>query len=84
MAGVAAGKLTQAWAKASAALPLEWELKGVIQAPREVDPVIRSSSWLAFARGPNGERAEGTGSDPIQALLALAESLAKIRRDMNG
>ena len=37
------------------------EAHGGLRGPREVDPVIRSESWLAWAVGPNGERAEGTG-----------------------
>jgi hypothetical protein len=46
---------------------------GVVRGPREVDPVIHSESWLAWAVGPKGEYTEGTGSHPEQALRMLAE-----------
>ena len=69
------GKLTHAWTKASAALPLKWRLMGVVVGPREVDPVIRSESWVAWARRPKGERVEGQGGFPEQALHDLAEKL---------
>ena len=77
------GKLTQAWTKAEAALPLEWSLMGVVRGPREVDPQIRSENWVAWARGPKGERAEGQGSFPAQALLDLAAKLEPLRGSMN-
>ena len=72
---MADGKLTQAWTKASAALPLKWRLMGVVLGPREADPVIRSETWVAWARGPLGERVEGQGTFPEQALRDLAEKL---------
>lgn len=78
------GKLTHAWTKASASLPLEWRLMGVVLGPREADPVIRSESWVAWARGPKGERAEGQGEFPEQALYDLAERLRQLRGDANG
>lgn len=78
------GKLTQAWTRASAALPLGWRLRGVVQGPREADPVIRSDSWVAFARGPEGERMEGQGAYPVAALYDLAEKLRQLRGDPNG
>ena len=76
--------LTQAWTRASAALPLEWRLKGVVEGPREVAPAIRSENWLAWAVGPNGERAEGIGDHPAQALLDLASKLEPLRGNRNG
>jgi hypothetical protein len=48
--------------------------------PREADPVIRSESWTAWARGPNGERAAGGGEFPEQALNLLAAELRRIRK----
>jgi hypothetical protein len=81
---MAAGNLTQAWTTASASLPLEWRLMCVVLGPREVAPVIRSESWLAWAVGPNGERAEGLGSHPAQALLDLATKLQPLRGNRNG
>ena len=76
--------LTQAWTTASASLPLEWTLMGVVRGPREADPVIRSENWVAWARGPKGERVEGTGTAPVQALLNLAHELGRLRGDPNG
>ena len=51
--------MTQSWIAAEATLPPEWRLMGVVRGPREVDPQIRSESWVAWARGPKGERVEG-------------------------
>ena len=81
---MAEGKLTQAWTKAEASLPLEWRLMGVVLDPREIDPRIRSASWVAWARGPDGERAEGQGDFPAQALLDLATKLEPLRGNTNG
>jgi hypothetical protein len=69
------GKLTHAWTKAPAALPLKWRLMRVVAGPREADPVIRSESWVAWARGPKGERVEGHWGFPERALHDLAETL---------
>ena len=68
--------LTQAWTRAEASKPNGWTLRGVALGPREVDPVIRSSTWVAWARKPNGERAEGEGDILERALTDLAEKLA--------
>ena len=43
------GGLTQSWIAAEATLPPEWRLMGVALGPREVDPQIRSESWVAWA-----------------------------------
>jgi hypothetical protein len=50
--------MTQSWIAAQATLPPEWHLMGVALGPREVDPQIRSESWVAWARGPNGARVD--------------------------
>jgi hypothetical protein len=76
--------LTQAWTRAEASKPHGWTLRGVALGPREVDPVIRYEKWVAWARGPNGERAEGEGEIPEQALVDLAAKLKAIRPDPNG
>jgi hypothetical protein len=60
--------LTWSWIAAMATLPPEWQLMGVVRGPREVDPKISSDAWLAWARGPDGERVEGRGESPEQAL----------------
>lgn len=78
------GKLTLAWTKAEALLPLGWRLMGVVAGPREADPIIRSESWIAWADGPEGERAEGDGGFPAQALNKLSERLRELRQDPNG
>ncbi len=68
--------LTECWRGAMAAKPSDWRLMGVVCGPREVDPKIRSSEeWCAWARGPKGERLEGRGSGPQDALLELTVRL---------
>jgi hypothetical protein len=51
-----------------ATLPPEWDLMGVVRGPREVDPKITAASWVAWARGPDGERVEGRGESAEEAL----------------
>ena len=50
---------------------------GVALGPPEVDPQSRSESWVAWARGPNGQRADGQGESPTGALDALANAMRK-------
>lgn len=76
--------LTQAWNRAEAMKPLEWRIMGVVCGPRELDPVIRSENWVAWARGPNGAREQGSGSTPIEALLDLSNKLERLREEPNG
>jgi hypothetical protein len=65
-------------------LPHQWSIRGVALGPRQADPVIRSETWVAWARGPNGERVEGEGDSPEQAMADLANELRPIRSDPNG
>jgi hypothetical protein len=51
--------------------------------PREADPVIRSETWVAWARGPNDERVEGEGDAPVEALSDLANKLKPLRGNPN-
>ena len=44
-----------------AAKPSVWTLRGVVCGPREADPAIRGSGWVAWATGPNAERLQGEG-----------------------
>ena len=76
--------LTQAWTRAEASKPHGWTLRGVVLGPREVDPVIRSETWVAWARGPNDERVEGEGASAVMALAELANKLAPLRGNRNG
>jgi hypothetical protein len=69
--------LTQSWIAAEATLPPEWGLMGVARGPREVDPQIRSESWVAWARGPHGERVDGHADSAQGALDALANAMRK-------
>ena len=72
--------LTECWRDAMAAKPSTWKLMGVACGPREVDPKVRSAEeWCAWARGPDGERIEGPGSGPGDALLQLAGELRKLK-----
>ena len=57
---------------AGMAKPSDWRLMGVVCGPRELDPTIRSTEeWCAWARRPKGERLEGRGTGPKDALLEL-------------
>ena len=49
--------------------------------PRQVDPNIHSAEeWCAWARGPKGERSEGRGTSPHDALQALTVHLKGLSR----
>jgi hypothetical protein len=50
---------------------------GVVCRPREVDPQIHSDSWVAWARGPNGERVDGQADSAQGALYALTNAMRK-------
>jgi hypothetical protein len=69
--------LTQSWIAAEATMPPEWRLMGVVRGPREVDPQIHSDSWVAWARGPRGERVDGQADSAQGALDALANAMRK-------
>ena len=61
--------LTQSWIAAEATLPPEWRLMGVARGPREVDPQIRSESWVAWARGPMASEPPAKASHRPRAIL---------------
>lgn len=67
--------LTEVWNGAMAAKPSEWELRGVVLGPHDAEPVIRGKSWIAWATGPGGQSAVGTGDSPHEALTALTVAL---------
>jgi hypothetical protein len=49
---------------------------GVVRGPRETDPKIHGDSCVAWAKGPHaGERVQGEGDSPEEALLDLASRL---------
>ena len=77
---MAARGLTELWNGAMAAKPSDWTLRGVVCGPREVDPTIRGSGWVAWATGPDGERLEGTGESPHDALVGLTIQLRGMGR----
>ena len=58
--------LTECWRGAEAAKPSTWNLMGVARGPRE-------------ARGPKGERLEGRGTGPQDALLELTVRLKAVK-----
>jgi hypothetical protein len=71
------GALSQAWVAAEASRPLGWKLTGLV--------LTDGDDWLATARGSeDGQRAEGRGGYPEQALRRLAEELARLRGSANG
>ena len=77
-------KLTHVWIQVEASLPLEWTLMGVVREPLEADPQIPADNWVAFAIGPQGERAEGVGTAAVSALTNLAHELTKLGRPTPG
>jgi hypothetical protein len=79
MAKAPDGELTRAWTSVEAALPRGWRMMGVVRGPRATDPEIEGQWWLAWACGPKGERAKGTGPFPQYALGLLAADLLRIR-----
>ena len=58
-----------------ATLPPEWQMMGVVRGPREVDPKIQSDSWMAWVRGPDGERVEGHADSAEGALDDLTNAM---------
>ena len=60
-----------------ATLPPEWQMMGVVRGPREADPKIQTDSWVAWARGPKGERVDGQADSAQGALDALANAMRK-------
>lgn len=72
---MAAKGLTETWNGAMAAKPSDWTLRGVVCGPREADPAIQSSGWVAWATGRNGERLQGDGECPHDALSSLMVQL---------
>ena len=68
---------TQSWIAAGATPLPEWDLMGVVRGPREADPRIQSELWVAWARGPDGERVEGRGESPEQARDDSTKTMLK-------
>lgn len=77
---MAAKGLTELWNGAMAAKPSDWTLRGVVCGPREVDPQIRGSGWVAWATGPDGARLQATGESPHDALATLTIQLRGLGR----
>lgn len=78
--------LTKGWTATEAALPLGWELRGLVLGPRVADPAIDGARWVAWARAKEGSRdeamppAEGSGDTPHQVLNDLAKRLQELRK----
>ena len=77
---MAAKGLTELWNGAMAAKPSDWTLRGVVCGPRQADPAIHGSSWVAWVTGPNGERLQGDGPSPHDALATLTVLLRGLSR----
>lgn len=79
--------LNRAWIEADAALPLEWEIRGLVLGPRVADPAIDDARWVAWARPRDESKAEalpqveGSGETPHQALNNLAKRARERRND---
>jgi hypothetical protein len=78
------GKLTRVWIQVESSLPVEWTLMGVVREPLDAAPEAHADNWVAFAIGPEGERAEGVGTAAVSALTNLAHELTQLRRDPKG
>ncbi len=79
-ATMAAKGLTESGYGAMAAKPSDWTLRGVVCGPRWADPLINGSGWVAWATGRNGERLQGDGESPHDALYALTVQLRGLSR----
>lgn len=51
--------ISKAWMEAQAALPVEWELPGLVLRPRVADPAIDGPHWVAWARAKEGSKGRG-------------------------
>jgi hypothetical protein len=52
-------------------LPAGWTLRGVARGPRDEDPPIQGTGWVAWAAGSGEERMQGAGGTPEDALQQL-------------
>ena len=77
-------RLTEAWTRREASLPLGWHLDSLRCASGGLAPEQRSTRWIAVAVGPAGEKLEAEGGEPVAALGALTRLLVPIRRTMSG
>lgn len=75
--------MSKHWTAVSAQLPQGWEIRGVAEGPRQVNPVIHGSTWTAWAAA-DGQRVEGHGDTAEDAMADLANQLRAIRPDPNG
>ena len=82
--------LTEAWTKASAALPLGWELEGVMSGAVYLMALAAAhdlptgfADWIALA-SDGDTNVIGEGEAPHQALLDLASKLEPIRGSTTG
>ncbi len=82
--------LNRARIEAEAAMPLEWEIAGLVLGPRLAEPEIDGRRWGAWARPKEGSKAEalppvrGSGESVHQALNNLAKQLREMRGSANG
>ena len=70
------GALSQAWVSAEAALPLGWQLSGLMKFGGE---------WVAFSEGPSSDdHLEASGRYAEQALRRLSDRLRERRGATTG
>jgi hypothetical protein len=70
------GALSQAWVSAEAALPLGWQLSGLMRFGGE---------WIAFSEGPAADdHLEASGRYAEQALRRLSDRLRERRGPTTG
>jgi hypothetical protein len=79
--------LTKAWTEAEGSKPARYSIRGVARGPREVDPQIHGTSWVAWAK-PDEHLpdlppiVEGQGDYPEQAMLNLATRLRELKAEI--
>jgi hypothetical protein len=76
--------MTEVWTRTEASLPLEWHLDSLRCTSVGSITTLTSDRWLAVAVGPDGERLEGDGGSPEQALTNLAAKLRERRGSISG
>jgi hypothetical protein len=69
--------LSVAWTRAAAALPPDWELKGLQCASTGLSPEERSEEWIAVAIGPDGREVRHRAEEPTSALEGLVASVVE-------
>ena len=71
-----ADDLTKVWRDAEGRLPPGWRLDGLRCASTGLNPGERSADWIAAAVSQNGQERRHRASDPVSAIVGLADDLS--------